>query len=137
MSDLKPVALLATSMYVGEPCRICGRNLTAKDMAEAVFAGYSACDRSRAAHGHCWCSATPKEQWAFPVDAARPRDFERIAALSAAVEQSPNDTDCRRILADALEEAGLPGLAAQARQHADYLDAVRFIQRVAASPSEP
>lgn len=48
---------IALEMYVNEPCRICGRLLTSSDIESAVFAGYSADSKSRAAHEICWKNA--------------------------------------------------------------------------------
>lgn len=46
-------ARIALSMYMGEPCRICDREITPADIDDAVFAGYSADSKSRSAHGEC------------------------------------------------------------------------------------
>jgi hypothetical protein len=61
---------IALAMYSGEPCRVCGDLLTREVLSDAVFAGYSDCSRSRAAHGECWREGKPKSEWAFPKDAA-------------------------------------------------------------------
>ena len=52
---------LILGMYAGEPCRICGEKITMHDMMGgldvdngAVWAGYSECSKSRAAHKTCW-----------------------------------------------------------------------------------
>lgn len=45
---------VALSMYVGEPCRICGVLLTWETIREAVWAGYSKDSAARAAHKECW-----------------------------------------------------------------------------------
>ena len=46
---------LALAFYVGEPCRICGKPITRKDLDNgAVFAGYSKDKKSRTAHKECW-----------------------------------------------------------------------------------
>ncbi|HLL74850.1 MAG TPA: hypothetical protein VK421_06260 [Pyrinomonadaceae bacterium] len=61
---------LILPMYAGEPCRVCGRLLTMADLeAGAVFAGYSAGNKSRGAHASCWTAGVPKSAWAFPDDA--------------------------------------------------------------------
>ena len=57
MSDTEFIDI-ASGMYVGEPCRICGLLLTVIDVKDgAVFAGYSADNKSRAAHKLCWDNA--------------------------------------------------------------------------------
>ena len=48
---------LALGMYAHEPCRICGRIILGNDIAEAIFAGYSDDNKSRAAHKECFESA--------------------------------------------------------------------------------
>ena len=59
MSEINELTGIALSMYVGEPCRICGCLLTVNDVkAGAVFAGYSKDNKSRAAHKLCWNNAT-------------------------------------------------------------------------------
>jgi hypothetical protein len=63
---------LALAVYAHEPCRVCGRLIGLGEVAAAVFAGYSACGTSRAAHGPCWRGRPPKPEWAYPEDAARP-----------------------------------------------------------------
>jgi hypothetical protein len=45
---------IALSMYVGEPCRYCGKPITQDDVHTAVFAGYSSDNKSRTAHKVCW-----------------------------------------------------------------------------------
>ncbi len=57
---------IALAMYINEPCRICGTPLTEDDIKTAVFAGYSSCNRSRAAHKQCWDASISKENWSFP-----------------------------------------------------------------------
>lgn len=47
---------IALAMYSDEPCRICGKLLSREDMNDA-------------AHGHCWNSNQPKQEWAYPHDA--------------------------------------------------------------------
>jgi hypothetical protein len=60
------LAEVAISMYVGEPCRICGKPIT-RD-GGIIFAGYSVDNKARSAHKKCWHSNTPKSQWAYPID---------------------------------------------------------------------
>lgn len=55
-------------MYSDEPCRICGKLLSEDDLNDAVYAGYSQGDKSRAAHGECWRANLPKDEWAYPTD---------------------------------------------------------------------
>ncbi len=50
--EREQAAKMALAMYVGEPCRICGQQIT--DLKGVVFAGYSDDSTSRAAHGLCW-----------------------------------------------------------------------------------
>lgn len=51
-------AYVALMMYSGEPCRICERLLSADDIRDgAVFVGYSADNKSRAAHRTCFENA--------------------------------------------------------------------------------
>lgn len=59
---------MALSMYEGEPCRVCGENIT--DATKAVYAGYSADNKSRSAHKSCWQKNLPKSSWAYPQDAS-------------------------------------------------------------------
>lgn len=55
---------LAAAMYTGEPCRICGENITMEDLENgAVFAGYSADEKARSAHKHCWDKQIPQSEW--------------------------------------------------------------------------
>ena len=52
---LEAAADLVLMQYTGEPCRICGVPLTLDDVLDhAVFIGYSADSKSRAAHRACW-----------------------------------------------------------------------------------
>jgi hypothetical protein len=54
----------ALNMYVGEPCRICGKPITGEDLDNhAVFAGYSKDNKSRSAHSECWAKNIPAESW--------------------------------------------------------------------------
>ena len=58
MVDIVQFRDLALAMYSGEPCRICGHNLTLDDIkAGAIWAGYSKDHRSRVAHKSCWDNA--------------------------------------------------------------------------------
>lgn len=41
-------------MYINEPCRICGKMITEKDIPTMVWAGYSSNNDARSAHGICW-----------------------------------------------------------------------------------
>ena len=61
---------LALSFYAGEPCRVCGFEITMDDLNDgpdgAVYAGYNKSNTSRTAHGRCWrkyldCLATLDE----------------------------------------------------------------------------
>jgi len=55
MSDPRArLAEIVLSMYMDEPCRICGRNILREDLETIVFAGYSDDNTSRAAHKRCW-----------------------------------------------------------------------------------
>ena len=54
------------SMYEDEPCRVCG--VLIGQLTKQVFAGYSACSKSRTAHKECWDAGIPKELWEFPID---------------------------------------------------------------------
>ncbi len=59
----KDAVRIALAMYE-EPCRICGIELTMKDLkAGAVFAGYSKDSQARSAHKKCWDSQIPLDQW--------------------------------------------------------------------------
>ena len=51
-----------------ETCRVCGETI---GKAEAVWAGWSQNNESRAAHRSCWYKNIPKEQWAYPQDATQ------------------------------------------------------------------
>ena len=53
---LSNAARIALAMYEGEPCRICGKPIT--NAADAVFVGYSADNKSRAAHEKCALAVT-------------------------------------------------------------------------------
>lgn len=66
--EIRETLVPVLNMYINEPCRICGKNLTMDDVMDAVFAGYSKDNRSRAAHRACWELNKPKEQWVFPED---------------------------------------------------------------------
>lgn len=67
---IRTLKQIAVGVYADEPCRICGVLLTYEDLLNgAVFAGYSADSKSRAAHKACWDAGRPKEQWAYPNDA--------------------------------------------------------------------
>lgn len=66
MSDKEMAARIAIGMYANEPCRICGERITEADLSTAVFAGYSADSRSRAAHKTCWDKQLPQPAWAIP-----------------------------------------------------------------------
>jgi hypothetical protein len=62
---------IAMSFYAGEPCRICGKTLTMKDIEDgAIYAGYSKNNESRAAHKNCWGKNIPQEKWAYPESAS-------------------------------------------------------------------
>ena len=54
--DWRPIAAeMALLTYADEPCRICGKQLTAGDLYfGAVFVGYSDDHKSRVAHKQCW-----------------------------------------------------------------------------------
>ena len=45
---------LCLSMYIDEPCRICGKPIRKKDVDTAVYAGYSNNNKARSAHDACW-----------------------------------------------------------------------------------
>lgn len=46
---------IALRMYTGEPCRICGEEITMDDIDNgAVFAGYNEDNAARSAHRECW-----------------------------------------------------------------------------------
>ena len=54
----RPLGGLALGMYASEPCRICGQMMTPEDIDNgAVFVGYAANSKSRAAHELCWRNA--------------------------------------------------------------------------------
>jgi hypothetical protein len=55
---------IALSMYLDEPCRICGELI--KDITGVVYTGYSKDNKSRSAHGKCWKKNIPQAQWAHP-----------------------------------------------------------------------
>ena len=65
MTTIDLAKYYAIGMYVGEPCRVCGKPIKSIDIGQAVFAGYSDCGRSRASHGLCWANRH-KDKWAFP-----------------------------------------------------------------------
>lgn len=71
MSD---IVRMAMSMYIGEPCRICGVPIAAKDVSDIVWVGYSRDHKSRCAHSNCWYMRPPKSAWAFPEDAPNTGD---------------------------------------------------------------
>lgn len=54
MENSAAALAMALMMYANEPCRICGRQITAVDVKTAVFAGYSDVRPARAAHRECW-----------------------------------------------------------------------------------
>ena len=45
---------LALSFYADEPCRICGKTIIWDEIKDAVWAGYSADNMARSAHGACF-----------------------------------------------------------------------------------
>lgn len=68
MNKSEIIRKITKSMYLNEPCRICGAMVEAKDFDNVVFAGYSADLKSRSAHGFCWKENRPKKDWAYPID---------------------------------------------------------------------
>lgn len=68
VAGIEKAIKMALSMYVDEPCRICGQMITWDDINDAVFAGYSTDNKSRSAHGECWRSGLPKHKWQYPFD---------------------------------------------------------------------
>ena len=64
MASKEVAARIALSMYEGEPCRICGETIT--DATKAVYAGYSADNKSRSAHELCWKKNVPVSAWVYP-----------------------------------------------------------------------
>lgn len=72
MSEINELTGIALSMYVGEPCRICGCLLTVIDVRDgAVFAGYSKDNKSRAAHKLCWNNANEIHRAAIATQQAQ------------------------------------------------------------------
>lgn len=64
--DKESMRELALSMYVNEPCRICGKMITRADLEDgAVFAGYSKDDTGRSAHKECWAKMEAVK-WVHP-----------------------------------------------------------------------
>lgn len=64
--DIQHLVSLALSFYIDEPCRVCGKLIKLSDLKELIFAGYSADNKSRAAHVQCWDQNKPKSEWAYP-----------------------------------------------------------------------
>lgn len=64
MSEKQHLLDLAMSLYVGEPCRICGKNITQGDLQSIVWAGSSADFKARSAHEDCWKNNKDKKSWA-------------------------------------------------------------------------
>lgn len=65
---------LILSMYAGEPCRICGETIKSEDLLNvesgAIWAGYSECSKSRAAHKVCWDKHKDNVAvWVYPKSA--------------------------------------------------------------------
>lgn len=49
----------------GEPCRICGQNMTVEDIKdESIFTGYSFCNTARLAHKKCY-NNVPMSDWIY------------------------------------------------------------------------
>ena len=46
---------IALSMYVGDPCQLCGQSLTREDLKTAIWAG------SAPAHKECWDTRKRKD----------------------------------------------------------------------------
>jgi hypothetical protein len=64
--DRQDALNLALSMYIGEPCRICGKTIEKDDMIDALFAGYSKNNESRTMHKKCWNENRDRSTWAIP-----------------------------------------------------------------------
>lgn len=63
--DRAKIKNMVMSQYKSEPCRICG--LPISDDASAVFAGYSADNKARSAHGKCWLQRNDDpSSWVYP-----------------------------------------------------------------------
>lgn len=60
---------LAMSMYAGEPCRVCGKDIETADLRTIVFAGYKPKDApgfgGRCAHHLCWYNLSTDERDRF------------------------------------------------------------------------
>jgi hypothetical protein len=54
---------LAMAFYYGEPCRICGKELTKEDGITMVWAGTSKDSKARCAHKECWDKGLPESEW--------------------------------------------------------------------------
>lgn len=72
---------LAISMYVGEPCRICGAKITIEDIKDgAVFVGYNEDNTSRSAHRRCWYGFVKlvQSQSVLDIDSLRAIDADVV-----------------------------------------------------------
>lgn len=60
---------LTMSMYAGEPCRVCGKNIEIADLQTVVFAGYKPKNAlgfdGRCAHQLCWDNLSTNERDRF------------------------------------------------------------------------
>ena len=62
---IKELKDLALAMYIGEPCRMCGERIEAKNINDAVFVGYSENNEARSAHLECWESNKNESTWVY------------------------------------------------------------------------
>jgi hypothetical protein len=53
--------MLALAMYADEPCRLCGKTITAADLDSAVWVGYDDVKPGRCGHRACW-AALPEDE---------------------------------------------------------------------------
>ncbi len=51
LTNKETAVKIAESMYINEPCRVCGELVSAEDFEDLIFAGYSENLESRTAHG--------------------------------------------------------------------------------------
>ena len=76
LNESKALVAMVASMYVGEPCRVCGINTTVDDIPTLIYTGYydmPSGRTSRSSHGACWSSLTEEERQAIIAKAEADR----------------------------------------------------------------
>ncbi len=63
----RAVAEVTLMAYTGEPCRVCGKTITAETVRTVVYAGYGKTG-GRCAHQACRDAGKPKSEWVHGED---------------------------------------------------------------------